>query len=107
MGLIAVGHRVVQGGNNEYAAPVVIDDDVIAVVTELTPLAPLHNPAWPGIAVARQRFPDLPHVAVFDTAFHANLPPAARTYAIEQLAANEHRIRLSRFPWHLPSVRLP
>ena len=98
MGLIAVGHRGVQGGD-EYAAPVVIDDDVIAVVTELTPLAPLHNPAnLAGIAVARQRFPDLPHVAVFDTAFHRNLPPAARTYPSDQSAANEHRIR--RYGFH-------
>lgn len=98
LGLVAVGHRVVQGGD-EYAAPVVIDDDVVRVVTELIPLAPLHNPAnLAGIKVARERFPALPHVAVFDTAFHATLPEAAYTYAIDAETARTHRVR--RYGFH-------
>lgn len=98
LGLVAVGHRVVQGGEG-YAAPVVIDDDVVRVVTELIPLAPLHNPAnLSGIKVARERFADLPHVAVFDTAFHATLPEAAYTYAIDRETAREHRVR--RYGFH-------
>lgn len=98
LGLVAVGHRVVQGGD-EYGEPVVIDDDVVHVVTELIDLAPLHNPAnLAGIRVARERFADLPHVAVFDTAFHASLPPAAHTYAIDREVAREHRVR--RYGFH-------
>lgn len=97
LGLVAVGHRVVQGG--EHAAPVVIDDEVVRTVTELIDLAPLHNPAnLAAIAVARARFPDLPHVAVFDTAFHATIPPHAHTYAIDAEVAREHRIR--RYGFH-------
>lgn len=96
-GLVAVGHRVVQGG--EYAEPVVIDEAVVAAVEELSSLAPLHNPAnLAGIRVARERFPDLPHVAVFDTAFHATMPPEAFTYAIDTEVAQRHRIR--RYGFH-------
>lgn len=98
LGLIAVGHRVVQGGD-EYGEPVVIDDDVVRVVTELIDLAPLHNPAnLAGIRVARERFADVPHVAVFDTAFHATLPTTAHTYAIDVEVAREHRVR--RYGFH-------
>ena len=68
--IVAVGHRVVHGGNR-FAAPALVDDELIAAVTDLVPLAPLHNPAnLEGIEVARRLLPDLPHVAVFDTAFH-------------------------------------
>lgn len=98
VGLIAVGHRVVQGGE-EYGQPVVIDDDVVRAVTELVDLAPLHNPAnLAGIRVARAEFPDLPHVAVFDTAFHRTMPARAYTYAIDAEVAREHRIR--RYGFH-------
>ncbi len=98
VGLIAVGHRVVQGGE-EYGRPVVIDDDVVRVVTELVDLAPLHNPAnLAGIRVARAEFPNLPHVAVFDTSFHSTMPARAYTYAIDAEVAREHRVR--RYGFH-------
>jgi acetate kinase len=98
VGLIAVGHRVVQGGE-EYERPVVIDDHVVRVVTELVDLAPLHNPAnLAGIRVARAHFPDLPHVAIFDTAFHMTVPPVAHTYAIDAEVARRHRVR--RYGFH-------
>ena len=72
--VVAVGHRVVHGGEQlRRAHPV--DDDVVAAVEGLVPLAPLHNPAnLEGIAVARKLFPDLPQVMVFDTAFHHTIP---------------------------------
>ncbi|HEX7590118.1 MAG TPA: acetate kinase, partial [Demequinaceae bacterium] len=80
--LIVVGHRVVQGGS-EFSAPTIITDDVERHITLLSTLAPLHNPPnLAGIAAARVAFPLLPHVAVFDTAFHHTLPEAAYTYAI-------------------------
>jgi acetate kinase len=73
----AVGHRVVHGGER-FSAPTIIDDDVVEAVRSLVPLAPLHNPAnLAGIEVARQLWPDVPHVAVFDTAFHRTLPAHA------------------------------
>lgn len=75
--IAAVGHRVVHGGER-YTEPVLIDDRVVRVIERLAQLAPLHNPAnLEGIAAARHRLPDVPHVAVFDTAFHATLPPHA------------------------------
>ncbi|GIG30278.1 acetate kinase [Cellulomonas marina] len=91
--LTAVGHRVVQGGDL-FTGPVRIDDDVVAQIDELSPLAPLHNPAnLSGIHAARTAFPDVPHVAVFDTSFHQTMPPAAYTYALDRQVAAEHRIR--------------
>jgi acetate kinase len=97
-GLAAVGHRVVHGGLR-FAAPVLIDDEVVAAIERLIPLAPLHNPPnLAGIAVARRLLPDIPHVAVFDTAFHRTLPPAAATYAIDARVAREHNIH--RFGFH-------
>ena len=81
-GLVAVAHRVVHGGER-FSAPVLINDAVLAAIRDLSVLAPLHNPVnADGIEVARRAFPDLPHVAVFDTAFHATLPPRAYTYAV-------------------------
>jgi acetate kinase len=78
----AVGHRVVHGGAR-YTEPVVIDDEVEAAIDELSRIAPLHNtPALRAIRDARAALPDVPHVAVFDTAFHATIPEAASTYAI-------------------------
>ncbi|MFI0453792.1 acetate/propionate family kinase [Actinomadura sp. 6N118] len=80
--VVAIGHRVVHGGDR-FSDPVLIDDAVEKAIDELTPLAPLHNPAnLEGIRVARGAFPQLPHVAVFDTAFHQTLPPHAYTYAV-------------------------
>ncbi len=78
----AVGHRVVHGGSR-FVEPAVIDDDVIAAIEDLRSIAPLHNqPALRAIAEARAALPGVPHVAVFDTAFHATLPPEASTYPI-------------------------
>jgi acetate kinase len=97
-GLVAVGHRVVHGGA-EFSAPAVIDDAVVAAVERLVPLAPLHNPAnLAGIAVARKLLPDAPQVAVFDTAFHTTMPPAASTYAIDTAVAEQYGIR--RYGFH-------
>jgi acetate kinase len=92
-GIAAVGHRVVMGGMH-FDGPVRIDEDVIAVIDRLAPLAPLHNP--PNLAcirVALELLPDVPHVAVFDTAFFRHLPPAAATYAIDRDVAEEHSVR--------------
>ncbi len=97
-GLVAVAHRVVHGGNR-FSAPVLIDDDVLRAVRDLAALAPLHNPVNAvGIEVARQAFPALPHVAVFDTAFHQTLPPAAYTYAVPPQWARDHGVR--RYGFH-------
>lgn len=94
----AVAHRTVHGGD-KFAAPTLIDDAVIETLVELSPLAPLHNP--PGIAgieAARKLLPDVPHVAIFDTAFFVNLPAEAYTYAIDlDLAA---RTRIRKYGFH-------
>lgn len=97
-GLVAVGHRVVHGGNR-FHRPTVIDDAVLAELTKLSELAPLHNPpALTGIEVARKLLPELPHVAVFDTGFFHDLPPAAATYAIDRDVAQRWQIR--RYGFH-------
>ena len=96
--LVAVGHRVVHGGSQFYR-PTVIDDEVLSRLRELSPLAPLHNPpAILGIEVARRVLPNLPHIAVFDTAFFHDLPAAAARYAIDVDIAQEWGIR--RFGFH-------
>jgi acetate kinase len=98
VGLVAVGHRVVHGGPDLYR-PKLVDDALIAKLEDLAPLAPLHNPpAVLGIRVARKALPDLPHVAVFDTAFFHDLPPAAATYAIDRDIAERWHIR--RYGFH-------
>ena len=97
-GLVAVGHRVVHGGNDFYR-PTIVDDALIAKLKELSPLAPLHNPPNVlGIEVARKLLPDIPHVAVFDTAFFHDLPAAAATYAIDGGLAEKWQIR--RYGFH-------
>ena len=98
LGLAAVGHRVVHGGPDLYR-PTVVDDALIARLEELAPLAPLHNPpAILGIEVARRALPQVPHVAVFDTAFFHDLPAAAATYAIDHEIATRWHIR--RYGFH-------
>jgi acetate kinase len=78
----AVGHRIVHGGER-FREPVVVDDDVVAALEGLVPLAPLHNrPAVNALREARAALTDAPHVAVFDTAFHATVPDEAATYAL-------------------------
>jgi acetate kinase len=78
----AVGQRVVHGCAR-FLEPALVDDEVLAAIEELRPLAPLHNePALRAIRAAQAALPDVPHVAVFDTAFHSTMPDEARTYAI-------------------------
>lgn len=90
---VAVGHRVVHGGRR-FLESAVIDDRVERDIEDLVPLAPLHNPAnLEGIRGARSVFPDVPHVAVFDTAFHTTMPDAASLYAIDREVAEQHRVR--------------
>jgi acetate kinase len=97
-GLAAVGHRVVHGGT-EFTAATLIDDHVIEKVRGLVPLAPLHNPAaLTGIEVARKLLPDVPQVAVFDTAFHATIPAEGVTWAIDASLAERWQIR--RYGFH-------
>jgi acetate kinase len=97
-GLAAVGHRVVHGGS-DFAAPTLIDDAVVTAIRELIPLAPLHNPAnLAGIEAARRLLPDVPQVAVFDTAFHRTMPEAAATYAIDRKVADRFGVR--RYGFH-------
>ena len=101
--LVAVGHRVVHGGD-ELRAPVVVDDSVETIIDRWTPLAPAHNPAALAVIRAgRRAYPDVPHVAVFDTAFHATLPAAAATYPIDRDVAATLGIR--RYGFHGISVR--
>ena len=98
LGLTAVAHRVVHGGAR-FSTPVLIDDGVLAAIRELSALAPLHNPVnVTGIEVARRDFPLLPHVAVFDTAFHQTLPPHAYTYAVPPHWEHEYGVR--RYGFH-------
>jgi acetate kinase len=86
-------------GGARFVEPTVIDDDVIAAIEELRPLAPLHNePALEAIRDARVALPGVPHVAVFDTAFHATIPAVAATYAIPARWREEWGIR--RYGFH-------
>ena len=99
----AVGHRVVHGGP-DMVEPTVIDDAVRARIEELEPIAPLHNaPALAGIEAATRAFPGVPHVAVFDTAFHATIPAEAATYALPQTWREDWGIR--RYGFHGLSVQ--
>ncbi len=89
----AVAHRTVHGGDR-FAAPTRIDNQVVKTLRELSPLAPLHNPpAIAGIQAARKLLPDVPHIAIFDTAFFVNLPAEAYTYAMDIGTAGRTKIR--------------
>lgn len=97
-GIDTVGHRVVHGGLT-FTGPVVVDDAVVVRLRELVDLAPLHQPrAIAAIAAARNVVPGATHVACFDTAFHARLPPAAYVYALP--APWRARWPLRRFGFH-------
>jgi acetate kinase len=94
----AVGHRVVHGGT-AYRAATLVDDAVLARLRSLTSLAPIHQPrSLAALDLVRGALPDVPHVACFDTAFHATLPPAASTYAIPREWRERWPVR--RFGFH-------
>ncbi|MFJ1651816.1 acetate kinase [Streptomyces sp. NPDC088337] len=96
--LAAIGHRVVHGGMF-FTEPTVIDSAVLTEIERLIPVAPLHNPAnLTGIRTAMALRPDLPQVAVFDTAFHTTMPESAARYAIDTRTADRHRVR--RYGFH-------
>ena len=96
--LLGIGHRVVHGGD-AFQEPVLINEDVLETIRELIPLAPLHNPAnLLGIEAARQVFPGVPQVAVFDTAFHQSMPPHAFIYPLPYSFYALHRVR--RYGFH-------
>lgn len=100
----AIGHRVVHGGNR-FSTPVRVTADVIAAIEGLSPLAPLHNPATVAcIDAAGKRWPGLPQVAVFDTAFHRSIPDFAARYAIPEDAYRAHPVR--RYGFHGISVEM-
>jgi acetate kinase len=99
----AVGHRVVHGGAR-YVHAVLVDDTVRQGIADLCALAPLHNPAaLVGIDAARRAFPAVPHVAAFDTAFHATMPPVAALYPLPWEWT--HQWGLRRFGFHGLSVQ--
>ncbi len=96
--IAAVGHRVVHGGSM-FDRATLITPEVQSQIDELSALAPLHNPAnLLGISAAIAALPDVPQVAVFDTAFHQTLPAAAYTYAIDAELAARHNVR--RYGFH-------
>lgn len=98
----AVGHRVVHGGAR-FLGPVLVDDEVLRTIAGLSSLAPLHNaPALRAIEDARRALPDVPHVAVFDTAFHATIREEAATYAVPRRWRDEWGVR--RYGFHGLSV---
>ena len=94
----AVGHRVVHGGER-FAESAIVDAEVVEAIRDAFDLAPLHNPAnLSGIEAAQRLFPDVPQVAVFDTAFHQTLPPEAYLYALPNRLYRRHKIR--RYGFH-------
>ena len=96
--LAGIGHRVVHGGE-AFQRPTLVDNTVLATIRELVPLAPLHNPAnLTGIEVARRAAPEVPQVAVFDTAFHQSIPPHAFHYALPRGLYTKDRVR--RYGFH-------
>lgn len=95
--IAAIGHRVVHGGET-FSQPTIIDEPVAAKIKELFSLAPLHNPPnLEGIQVATEIFPRAVQVAIFDTAFHQSMPPAAYRYAIPEYLYQDHAIRAYGF----------
>lgn len=96
--IAAVGHRVVHGGRL-FSGPELITDEIVGMIRDLIPLAPLHNPAnIVGIEESRKLLPDVPHVAVFDTGFFHTMPPAAALYPLNAEVASKFDIR--RYGFH-------
>lgn len=96
--LSAVGHRVVHGGEH-FTGAQIIDQPVLDAIRANAPLAPLHNPAnLTGIEAAMQVFQQIPHMAIFDTAFHQSMPAHAYRYALPEALYTEHGIR--RYGFH-------
>jgi len=96
--IFAVGHRVVHGGE-KFSQPAIIDDAALKTIEELIPLAPLHNPAnVTGIKVMRELLPEVPQVAVFDTAFHQTMPARAFHYALPEEFYRSYGVR--RYGFH-------
>lgn len=96
--ITAVGHRVVHGGE-QFTSPTMVDDTTLAAIESLSPLAPLHNPVnVAGIRAAQAAFPGVPHVAVFDTAFHATLPSQAYLYGLPREFYEKRGVR--RYGFH-------
>jgi acetate kinase len=94
----AVGHRVVHGGE-KFTRSVLIDDSVLEAIKDVQHLAPLHNPPnIAGIEAAKSVLPNVPHVAIFDTAFHQTMPPHAYTYALPYEWYEKHGVR--RYGFH-------
>jgi acetate kinase len=101
--LLAIGHRVLHGGA-KFSGSILITPKVIAKIKECIPLGPLHNPSnVRGIEMAHERFPELPQVAVFDTAFHQTMPPRAYLYAVPYEWFEKHEVR--RYGFHGTSHR--
>lgn len=95
---LAIGHRVVHGGS-KFSAPTLVTESVLEAIDSLVPLAPLHNPGnAAGIRGAMAVFPDLPQVAVFDTAFHQSMPASSYRYAISSELEQKYGIR--RYGFH-------
>ena len=98
--LFGIGHRVVHGGE-AFQRPVLISKEVVEGIREMVPLAPLHNPAnLLGIEVSLSLVPEVPQVAVFDTAFHQSMPPHAFHYALPHELYTAHHVR--RYGFHGP-----
>jgi acetate kinase len=101
--LKGIGHRVVHGGE-VFHESVLLDADTLASLSEISPLAPLHNPMnLMGIEICRDIMPDVPNVAVFDTAFHQSLPESAYLYGVPYQWYEEHQVR--RYGFHGTSYR--
>ncbi|NKE09871.1 MULTISPECIES: acetate kinase [Kocuria] len=94
----AAGHRVVHGGER-FSQPVLVDNEIIRAVERLSPLAPLHNPAHAlGLRAIQKKWPDMPQVCVFDTAFHRSMPEHAWRYALPNELYEEYGVR--RYGFH-------
>ncbi len=96
--ILAVGHRVVHGGTH-FDEATLINEEVEKIIDDLSDLAPLHNPInLKGIQIAKKYFKEIPHVAVFDTAFHNTLPRRAKTYALPHSISQKYHIQ--RYGFH-------